>query len=241
MIIGPSAAGGMSDLVAHHHHMSGFAAHHHHHHMGLGGMMAAGMVNNKINSSSFSYISQLFPINNNNLQQKEFENIKSLNVFNFVSFLKKDAGNVFDIVGWYDGPTVQSIATIVQQQQQQQQQQFVFSRWWKYFKFIRFKRKRRRRSTAVVRLHAGAGGLRVRGPPTEWQHRTSGPFPLVIAGLRPAAQERERLESQSRRRLPSRQFQRTLQITRNSSVLAAQSSQIAGRTSIKFLIDRPII
>jgi hypothetical protein len=34
----------MSDLVAHHHHMSGFAAHHHHHHMGLGGMMAAGMV-----------------------------------------------------------------------------------------------------------------------------------------------------------------------------------------------------
>ena len=49
MIVGPSAAGGMSDLVAHHHHMSGFAAHHHHHHMGLGGMMAAGMVNNKIN------------------------------------------------------------------------------------------------------------------------------------------------------------------------------------------------
>lgn len=44
MIVGPSAAGGMSDLVAHHHHMSGFAAHHHHHHMGLGGMMAAGMV-----------------------------------------------------------------------------------------------------------------------------------------------------------------------------------------------------
>ena len=79
MIVGPSAAGGMSDLVAHHHHMSGFAAHHHHHHMGLGGMMAAGMVNNKINSCflCFLYISQLFPINNNNLQQKEFENIKS--------------------------------------------------------------------------------------------------------------------------------------------------------------------
>lgn len=57
MIIGPSAAGGMSDLVAHHHHMSGFAAHHHHHHMGLGGMMAAGMVH--YNSTFISFLISL--------------------------------------------------------------------------------------------------------------------------------------------------------------------------------------
>ena len=52
MIVGPSAAGGMSDLVAHHHHMSGFAAHHH---MGLGGMMAAGMVKKNKNIHPFLF------------------------------------------------------------------------------------------------------------------------------------------------------------------------------------------
>ena len=69
------------------------------------------------------------------------------------------------------------------------------------------RRAGRRSHPAVVRLHAGAGGVRVRGPTEQRQHRAPCPLPLVSARLRAPAQERERAEGEGRCRLPPRQLQ----------------------------------
>jgi hypothetical protein len=87
-----------------------------------------------------------------------------LNLIKYYLIISKilDAGNVFD-VNWDD--VAQSISSFIQQQQQQ----FVVFGWWDVV--AEFRRKRRRwGGPAVVRLHAGAGGLRLRGPPAERQH-----------------------------------------------------------------------
>lgn len=98
--------------------------------------------------------------------------------------------------------------------------------------FARIVVRRRRRhhdsaAVAVVRVHPGASGLRVRGAPAVRQHRAPGPVPVVVAQLRQAAQARERAQGEGDRRVPPRQLQGTVPAAGEQSVLRAQPSQVA--------------
>ena len=69
--------------------------------------------------------------------------------------------------------------------------------------------------------------MRLRGAAEQRQHRPTGALPLVAARLRTPAQERERAQGESRRRLPPRQLQGALQAAGEQQLLAAEPPEAA--------------
>lgn len=66
------------------------------------------------------------------------------------------------------------------------------------------------------------------GTPTGGQRGEVGQVLVVVAGLRQAAQQRVRAESQGDRRIPQGEFQGTVQVVGESHVQPAQPLQAAG-------------
>lgn len=85
-----------------------------------------------------------------------------------------------------------------------------------------------RRHAALLRLHPGASGLRLRSATAVRQHRTTGKIPLVAAGLRAPPEERECPQGQGHGGLSSRKLQGTVPHLGKPQLLAGLPPKVTG-------------